>query len=81
MPDLGVLLLPAAALVVAVAAWGVARGVDVRLALLAAAFALAALAGDVAPILQVFLATFSSEKFVIPICTAMGFAYVLRHTA
>lgn len=81
MPDLGVFLLPAAALVVAVAAWGVARGVDVRLALLAAAFALAALAGDVAPILQVFLATFSSEKFVIPICTAMGFAYVLRHTA
>ena len=27
-----------------------------------------------------FLATFSNEKFVVPICTAMGFAYVLRHT-
>src|SRR5207253_1624730 len=24
--------------------------------------------------------TFSSEKFVVPICSAMGFAYVLRHT-
>ncbi|MFO0825685.1 MAG: hypothetical protein U0792_21620 [Gemmataceae bacterium] len=27
-----------------------------------------------------FLATFSNEKFVVPICSAMGFAYVLRHT-
>src|SRR5256885_7420001 len=31
-------------------------------------------------IVRKFLSTFADEKFVIPICTAMGFAYVLRHT-
>ena len=31
-------------------------------------------------VVREFLATFSNEKFVVPICTAMGFAYVLRHT-
>ena len=36
--------------------------------------------GDVSPVLRTFLATFSDEKFVVPICAAMGFAYVLRHT-
>src|SRR5262245_496432 len=80
MPDLGVVLLPLAALVIGAAGYAVSRGLDVRLALIVAAFALAGLAGDVAPILREFLATFSNEKFVIPICTAMGFAYVLRHT-
>ncbi|MBA4189542.1 MAG: hypothetical protein C0467_16270 [Planctomycetaceae bacterium] len=33
-----------------------------------------------AKVLREFLATFSNEKFVVPICSAMGFAYVLRHT-
>ena len=27
-----------------------------------------------------FLVTFSNEKFVVPICSAMGFAYVLKYT-
>src|SRR5215208_7046611 len=80
MPDLGVALLPLAALVIGAAGYAVYRGLDVRLALLVGAFALAGLAGDVAPIVREFLATFSNEKFVVPICTAMGFAYVLRHT-
>jgi DcuC family C4-dicarboxylate transporter len=80
MPDLGVVLLPVAAIVIGAAGYAVYRGLDVRLALLVAAFALAGLAGDVAPIVREFLATFSNEKFVVPICTAMGFAYVLRHT-
>src|SRR5687768_6732072 len=80
MPDLGALLLPLAALVIAAAGFAVYRGLDVRLALIAAAFALAGLAGDVVPVIREFLATFSNEKFVVPICTAMGFAYVLRHT-
>jgi C4-dicarboxylate transporter, DcuC family len=80
MPDLGVLLLPVAGIVIAAAVYAIYRGVDVRLALLLAAFALAGLHGDVAPILREFLATLSNEKFVVPICTAMGFAYVLRHT-
>src|SRR5215218_9474804 len=80
MPDLGVVLLPLAGVVIAAAGYAIYRGLDVRLALLAAAFALASLAGDVAPIVREFLATFSNEKFVVPICSAMGFAYVLRHT-
>ncbi len=32
------------------------------------------------PVVREFLATFSNEKFVVPICSAMGFAYVLKHT-
>jgi C4-dicarboxylate transporter, DcuC family len=78
MPDS--LLLSLSGVVIAVAVYAVYRGLDVRLALLAAAFVLAGLAGDLAPIVREFLGTFSNEKFVIPICTAMGFAYVLRHT-
>ena len=75
-----ILTILAAGLVVAGAVWAILRGVDVRLALLLAALAIGGLEGDVAPILREFLATFSSEKFVIPICSAMGFAYVLKHT-
>src|SRR5689334_2626321 len=78
MPDLGIVLLAAAVIVAAV--YAIYRGLDVRLALLVAAFALAGLGGDVAPVVREFLATFSNEKFVVPICTAMGFAYALRHT-
>lgn len=65
----------------------VVRGWDVRLVLLAAAL-LTATATDVTTgrvaalpeVVRQFLTTFSNEKFVVPICTAMGFAYVLRHT-
>jgi C4-dicarboxylate transporter, DcuC family len=70
----------AALFVVVLAARLVIRGWDVRLVLLSAALAISAMAGDVARVLREFLATFSNEKFVVPICTAMGFAYVLRHT-
>src|SRR5262249_33109396 len=31
-------------------------------------------------VVRTFLATFANERFVVPICTAMGFAYVLRYT-
>ncbi len=65
----------------------VVRGWDVRLVLLAAALLTAAAtdaaAGTAAALPEVvrqFLTTFSNEKFVVPICSAMGFAYVLRHT-
>src|SRR5262245_10066235 len=58
----------------------IVRGWDVRLVLLAAALTIAACAGDIARVPREFLATFSNEKFVVPICSAMGFAYVLRHT-
>lgn len=79
---------------VAVAAVAVAltvRGWDVRLVLLGAALLIAG-ATDLtaapdparplalAAVVREFLGTFANEKFVVPICTAMGFAYVLRHT-
>jgi DcuC family C4-dicarboxylate transporter len=62
------------------AIFALSRGLDVRLVLSAAALALAALGGDVRPVVRDFFATFSNEKFVVPICSAMGFAYVLRLT-
>ena len=80
-----------AALVVVVSAIVlVVRGWDVRLVLLAASVGIAGVAGvtadpdnrfrALAAVVREFLATFSNEKFVVPICSAMGFAYVLRHT-
>jgi DcuC family C4-dicarboxylate transporter len=66
--------------VVAAAVAATLRGADVRLALFAAALGLGLLAGDPAAVVREFLATFSNEKFVVPICTSMGFAYVLKHT-
>ena len=80
------LLIVGAAIVLVVKGW------DVRLVLLAAALVIAATGevtaitelggtpGAVEGVLRVFLATFSNEKFVVPICTAMGFAHVLKHT-
>jgi C4-dicarboxylate transporter, DcuC family len=59
----------------------VVRGWEVRLVLLSASLVIGLMAGDVARIVREFLLTFSNEKFVVPICSAMGFAYVLRHTA
>lgn len=72
----GVVALLAAAGAVAL----VVKGWDVRLVLLGAALVTACAAGTVPVVLREFLATFSNEKFVVPICTAMGFAYVLKHT-
>jgi DcuC family C4-dicarboxylate transporter len=66
--------------VVAVAIVLVARKIDVRLVLFLGALALGGLAGDVTPIVRIFLQTLSNEQFVLPICTAMGFAQVLRHS-
>lgn len=80
----------AALLLVILAIALVVRGWDVRLVLLAAALLIAGLAGfdrsaadwsvPLAAVVRTFLETFSNEKFVVPICAAMGFAYVLRHT-
>lgn len=63
------------------------RGRDVRLVLLGASLAIAAIADvmsgrtlALAAVVREFVGTFSNEKFVVPICSAMGFAYVLRHT-
>jgi C4-dicarboxylate transporter, DcuC family len=67
-------------LVIAAAVFAVVRRVDVRLALLLAALALGALGGDVPLILRTFFVTFCKEQFVVPICCATGFGFVLRHT-
>jgi DcuC family C4-dicarboxylate transporter len=67
--------------VIAAAVWAIGRRVDVRLALLLAGYSLGGLAGDVAPITQTFFATLTNEQFVLPICTAMGFAHVLRQSS
>ncbi|MCE9532291.1 MAG: C4-dicarboxylate transporter DcuC, partial [Planctomycetes bacterium] len=80
-PSVGGMLLVLAALVIAASAWAVYKGMDVRLALMLAALTLAGMAGDLRPVVRKFLATFSDEKFVVPICSAMGFAYVLRLTS
>ena len=69
-----------AIIIIVLVVTAVVKGIDVRLVLLLAALSLGVVAGEVAPIVREFFATFSNEKFVIPICTAMGFAYVLKHT-
>jgi C4-dicarboxylate transporter, DcuC family len=69
-----------ALVVIAVAVYAVLKGIDVRLALFVAAMLLGAMAGDIRPIVREFFGTFANEKFVIPICSAMGFAYVLKAT-
>ncbi len=70
----------AALIIVIVAVVLIIQKWDVRLILLAAALIISAIAGDMPRVLREFLATFSNEKFVVPICTAMGFAYVLKFT-
>src|SRR5262245_3121809 len=72
----GVLAIP----VVVAAIVLVIKGWDVRLVLLSAALVIALPTWSVPDDVRQFLATFSKEKFVVPICSAMGFAYVLKHT-
>ncbi len=66
--------------IIALAVYAVIRRVDVRLALLLAAVALGAISGTLPSIAQKFFQTLVAAEFVVPICSAMGFAYVLRHT-
>src|SRR5260370_11300575 len=66
--------------VIAAAVVAVVRRVDVRLALTLAGLALGVVAGNVPAVFAAFIRTLCDEKFVVPICTAMGFAYVLRHS-
>ena len=78
MPPPWPLLLGAVVVVLAVVA--VVRRVDVRLTLTLAGLALGMLAFQTQAVVQAFLVTLCNEQFVLPICSAMGFAYVLRHT-
>lgn len=72
--------LPGGACLVLLAIVLIAKQVEVRLVLLLTSLALAALAGDVSLVFRAFFDTFAEGKFLVPICSAMGFAYVLRHT-
>lgn len=74
------MLLLLAVVLIASAALLTARGWDVRLVLLLAAVILGLVGGYLDDVAREFLGTFSAEKFVVPICTAMGFAYVLKQT-
>src|SRR5438477_531529 len=66
--------------VIVLASMAVVRQVDVRLVMLLAALTLGVLAGQPWVVVQKGLGTFSDEQFVLPICSAMGFAFVLRQT-
>jgi DcuC family C4-dicarboxylate transporter len=67
-------------LVLALAGYALYRRVEVRLVLLLAATALAIIAGQLHVLARTFLHACADEKFVVPICCAMGFAYVLKLT-
>jgi DcuC family C4-dicarboxylate transporter len=90
-----VMVLAIGLLTLIVAGFAVARKYEVRWVLIASALLIATIAGvqdsivkhDLTflisawmRIVRVFVSTLSNEKFVVPICTAMGFAYVLRQT-
>ncbi|HMC90525.1 MAG TPA: C4-dicarboxylate transporter DcuC [Gemmataceae bacterium] len=75
-------------LIIAAAVYAILRRMDVRLVLLLAAVLLGAIGTSLAEVkdgltsvVRVFLTTLSNEQFVVPICTAMGFAHVLRLTS
>lgn len=54
------------------------KGHEVRLVLLAAAFALAALVSKAEVVLITFFQGLADASSIIPICSAMGFAFVLK---
>jgi DcuC family C4-dicarboxylate transporter len=68
------------ALVIAGVIHAVRRGLDVRLVLSVAGLLLGVIAGAPAVVIRKFFATLAAEEFLIPICCAMGFAQMLRHT-
>lgn len=67
-------------LIVAGAVRAVARKIDMRLALLVAALLLGAISKNVPRVIAIFFHTFADEKYVVPICCAMGFAHVVGKT-
>lgn len=70
----------AALVVIALAMFCLVRKVEVRLTLFAAGLALAALASKPLVVFDVFLAEMGNGKTIGPICSAMGYAFVLRAT-
>ena len=60
--------------------WLLVREVDVRLVLFGAGLVLASLVGKPLVVFDVFLAEMGNVRTIGPICSAMGYAYVLRAT-
>ncbi len=58
----------------------VLRGFDVRLVLLSAALLIAALANNVLAVFDVFFLRMGDGQVIGPICSAMGYSFVLRAT-
>lgn len=67
-------------LIIAGAVVAVFRRVDVRLAIGGAGLLLGLAGGDPWSVIRAFMASFVDPKTVIPICFAMGFAFVLKET-
>lgn len=65
-------------MILAFAVFALARGLDVRLVLFAAALALASWARQPWVVLDAFRTTMANADVVGPICSAMGYAYVLK---
>ena len=70
----------AALIIIALAMYCLVRKVEVRLTLFAAGLALATLALKPLVVFDVFLAEMGNVKTIGPICSAMGYAFVLRAT-
>lgn len=66
--------------IIALAMWLLLREWDVRLVLFGAGLALTTLALKPLVVFEVFLNEMGNGKTIGPICTAMGYAYVLRAT-
>src|SRR5262245_3177031 len=66
--------------IIAATVWAIVRKVDVRLALLLGALALSTAAGEPGRVVRKFFVMFTSEQYIVPLCSALGFAYVLRQT-
>ncbi|MGH8263460.1 MAG: C4-dicarboxylate transporter DcuC, partial [Steroidobacteraceae bacterium] len=74
------MILAATVLIIVLALYALLREVDVRLVLFLAGLALASLALKPLVIFDTFLAEMGNGKTIGPICSAMGFAWVLRAT-
>jgi DcuC family C4-dicarboxylate transporter len=66
--------------IIALTMWLLVRNVDVRLVLFGSGLSLAALVLKPLAILEVFLTEMGNGKTIGPICSAMGYAFVLRAT-
>ncbi len=69
-----------ALIIVVLAVILITRQAEVRIVLLGSAVLLGLLAGKLDKVVQVFFASLADESFVIPLISALGFSYVVRHT-